>query len=343
MAAHFATSLAGSLLSSRAPRTAALLHLLAGISYWADSTHRAELLRRLCPAPRSHNLLATLPAEGELRRRVVVLAHVDAAFSGLLFHPRLARWFAKGELPPWLAPLERPLRLATHAQFALAALDLLRAAGLARSGWGSAVNALLSAPAAIGLAVAADVLRRNQVVAGANDDLSGVAGALLLARRLERSRPDGLEVVLAFTGAEEAGLGGARALARAKADSWDPAITVALGLDGLGNGKLCYFEEGEVERAPVPDWLRELLRSVAASEPRFAGLQPHVIPVGGTDVYAFRRRGYDGVCLGFVDPELGAPRHYHWPSDTPENLDLSGFVDAVDFAERLIWKLGEAG
>ena len=143
--------------------------------------------------------------------------------------------------------------------------------------------------------------------------------------------------MFAITGAEEVGLAGARALA--DAGCWEPHNTVILGLDGLSNGGLRYFVEGEVERVAVPPWLEQVIGEVARSEERFQQVTPFPIPVGGTDVYAFLRRGFDGVCLGCVDPALGTPRHYHQPSDTPAHLDMGELMNAVDFSERLIERI----
>jgi hypothetical protein len=117
---------------------------------------------------------------------------------------------------------------------------------------------------------------------------------------------------------------------------WDPANTVIIGLDGLSNGELCWLEEGEVVREPVPGWLRETLREAAATDLRFASVRGFDVPVGATDVYPFRRQGYDGVCLSCVDRDLGAPRNYHVPSDTLENLDPDDIVRCVDFAEAVV-------
>lgn len=339
LALHFGLGTLGSLLARRAPWAGALLHLTAGGSYWADSTHRHSLLRRLRPQRWSQNLLATIPARGELRLRIVLPAHIDAALTGLLFEPRFTG-LLKGDAPPWAAGLlERPLAAVTHSQLALAGLAALRGLRGRPLPAEGVLRLLLSAPALATFALTADVVRRDQVVPGANDDLTGVAGSIALARRLVGRLPPGVEVVLAITGAEEAGLGGARALAAS--GRWAPERTVVLGLDGLSGGALRYFEEGEIERVAVPSWLEQLLGELASSEARFAGVSRFTIPVGATDVYAFRRRGFDGVCLGCVDSELGSPRHYHLPTDTPDRLDMDEFADAVDFAEALIWRIIE--
>jgi len=159
---------------------------------------------------------------------------------------------------------------------------------------------------------------------------------LLCQRILDVGKPENLELVLVVTGAEEASLMGATALARDRAAQWDRSNTVVLALDGLCNGELRCYAEGEVVPHPTPTWLADTLATVADSDPRYAGVRPYTIPAGGTDAFTFLAQGYDAVALGCVDPERGAPHHYHQMSDTPENLDPAEILLAVDFAEDLI-------
>ncbi len=333
IALHFGAGLLGSVIGRRAPLAALGLHVV-GASYWAHSTHRSGVVHPMLPRGRSQNLLATLPAEGIPALRVVVAAHIDAGFTGVMFGSRLLHDLSGAMSGGGLDWLDQPLALATYSQLALAGLDLLQLTGRARGRLAGLLRAGLTIPSLISFLLSADVAQRDHVVPGANDDLSGVAGALLLARRFANKKPANVELVFAITGAEEVGLAGARALA--DAGRWEPHNTVVVGLDGLSNGGLRYFVEGEVERVCVPEWLGQILEQVAQSEQRFNGVSSFDIPVGGTDVYAFRRRGFDGVCLGCVDPALGTPRHYHQPSDTPAHLDMAELMLGVDFAQQLI-------
>lgn len=336
MALHFGVGVLGTALGGGAPLLGAALRGLAGGSYLLDSTRSGYLLRRLLPWRSSQNLLVTVPAQSERRLRLVFLAHTDAAFTGWIFDPRVIKAVGPGKLPPQLRFLGRSLALATYAELAGATLAVARAV-LGPAG-------LLLRPAELALAVPGllvfianlQVVLRNEIVPGATDDLSGVAGLCLLARRLTERQHPNVELVFAFTGAEEAGTGGAWALARDRRAEWDPADTVIIGLDGLSNGELCWLEEGEIVRSPVAPWLTNTLGTTAGSDARFAGIAPFQVPVGATDVYPFLRAGYDGVCLSCVDRSLGAPRNYHVPTDTLENLDAADVVRCVDFAERLV-------
>ncbi len=342
LAVHFGVGLLGSALSGRRPGLSALLSTVAAGSYLADSTRKGYLLRRLLPWRTSHNLLATLPASGRPSLRIVVIGHADAAYTGLLFHPEVIKRFTSHAMPPSMEWLGRSLALATWSQFVSAGVALLRA-GL-RSGGSTLwpVSLALGIPAAIAVATNLEIVFRDEIVPGANDNLSGAAATVELARRFADDRPDGLELVFVVTGCEEAGTGGAMALADARLNDWEPYRTVIIALDGLTNGELRVFEEGEILKVPTPAWLLELVEKTAASDSSFGTVAPFQIPSGATDVLPFRARGYDGLSLGCVDPAFGSPRHYHHPSDTLDNLDPVQLQRSVDFTERLIRAIAAA-
>lgn len=334
LAVHFGLGTLGSALSPFFPRAAFALHAGSAVSYLLDSTHSAHLLRSLLPQKTSHNLLAVAPATTAPKLRLVFLAHIDAAFTGLLFDPAIVR--ATSMLRPPRGGQSKPLALATYSQLALAATDLARWA-LGPVGVPLVpLQLALSLPGLLTFLLNLEVVVRNELVTGATDNLSGVAGMLLLAKRLVAQPHPDVEYVFVVTGAEEAGTMGSYSLARDKRAVWSPDDTVVIGMDGLCNGELCYFQEGELRTVPMTGWLARLLSQVANSDPRFESVGPFVMPVGGTDSLPFRLCGYDGVTIGCVDRQLGAPRHYHLPSDTPQNVDAGAIVHAVDFVEALV-------
>ena len=335
LALHFGAALAGTIISPFAPKTAFALHATSSISYWADSTRRGYLLRRLLPFKPSQNLVGVMPAEGEPALRIVFLSHIDAAFTGVMFRPEVVRHF-RHKPPRMLRVIARPLALATRANAVLAGIDLLRATFGAFTLPLRPLEYLLTIPSAVAFVLSSEIVMRDEVVPGANDDLSGVASLPLLARRLQAKRPSNVELVFVATGCEEASLGGADALARDMEDVWDKERTVIVAVDTLANGELLYLHpEGEVVESPVPAWLKNVIDGVAASEPRFASVREFQPPVGGTDAAAFLARGWDAISLTAIDPAFGTCRHYHTPDDTPDNLDVDQVLDALDFAEKL--------
>ncbi len=339
LALHFGVATAGTAaLLMGMPWLALPLHLLAAISYLLDSTRSAFLLRRLFPFRQSQNLVGVRPVSGggEPALRVVLVAHADAAYTGLVFHPSLIRHATREPPIAALRFMRKGLRVATGSVFALAAFDVGVANGLAPPGVASWIAVGLGVPAALAFLLNLEVVLRNRIVPGANDNLSGCAGTVVLAERLRDLRPDDLELVMVCTGAEEAGTGGAWALARQRLDAWAADRTVVLAIDGLTNGALRYFAEGEIVSHPVPPRLEAAAQRVAGTDPRFADLRRFEIPTGATDAIGFITAGYEAMGIGCVDPDIGAPRHYHRPSDTPDNLDLDQLMVTIDFIEALV-------
>jgi hypothetical protein len=341
VALHFGIGVAASLLSMTAPALALPLHAMVAASYALEVSRRTYVLRRLLRHGESQNLLASVRAAGagtgEPSLRVVLVGHIDAAPTGLLFHPKTLEYFARPSHPWVHAVLGRPLRLAVLGQLGLVGLDALGVA-LGRSGrrllWPAI--AACTAPALLTTMGCLDAQLRDEIVPGANDNLTGCVALPVLASRLRADLPEGVELVLVATGAEEAGLGGSSALARRVRSLWNPRNTVVLAIDSLTNGELRWFEEGELRRRRTPPWLDALLRETASADPRFGGAKAFDVGVGGTDAQPFAIAGYDAVGIGCIDPKLGAPRHYHQPTDTPENLDLDQLMQSIDFIERLV-------
>ncbi|TNE43689.1 MAG: M28 family peptidase [Deltaproteobacteria bacterium] len=334
---HGAVGVAGTLASFYNLWVGLALHLLAFVSYFADNTRKFYLLRRLFPFRPSQNYLVTLPATAAVRMRIVMLAHIDAAYTGWLFHPAVVKQAAKPP-PPGLGWTKFSIGLGFWSLLPLIILDTVALT----VGWSSWIlYVVFGIPTLLMALLNLQIVLKNEIVPGANDNLTGVASLPLLLSRLHDWKPDDVELVFVVTGAEEASLGGAHALYRKYQDKWDRSNTFILGLDTLSGGELFYMKEGDIWPCPFPMWLPPVLESTKATDDSFQNVREFRIPVGGTDAIPFLYGGYDGVSLGCVDLEYGAPRHYHYPTDTPENLDYDEFMLSIDFAEALILQLNE--
>ncbi len=335
LALHFGMGTLGTLVSPLAPGLALALHGLAATSFWAESTQRGYLLRRALPWRRSQNLLAVLPSRGPRRLRLVVLAHADAALTGWLFSPTFTKHMV-GELPRPLRFLRRPLDLAWRGQVALCGIDLLRLL-LGPLTWPlRPLECALTLPSLLAFVLNLQVVLRDESVPGANDDLSGVVALPVLAHRFAQERPAGLEIVFGVTGCEEPAFGGATALAEAMRNEWDPTDTVVLALDGIGAGELGYLEsEGELWPRPVPQEIVDAAQR-AAHGVGMPTLPRWPVPVGGTDLNPFLLRGYPGLALVSMDPQLKTPPNYHQTCDTAEALDPAVFSQALDLTSALM-------
>lgn len=333
MMLHFGLGVLGTAVSGLAPAAGLALHAAAAGSYWADVSRRGYFLRRLLRFKDVHNLVAVAPARGSgpVRRRIVFVAHADAGFTGWIFDPRVVKRAEDGP-----AFLRRPIELATKSIAALAGFDALRLVFGPLTLPLRPIEWALTVPAFLTFAVNAQIALENTVVTGANDNLSACAALPILARRLMPSVPPDVELVFVVTACEEAHLGGADALAREMTGAWGKAETAIVALDGLTNGELHAIEtEGEVTRIRGTPWLRDVARAVARDLGVPGGLAPISPPAGGSDAGPFLAHGYDGIAIVCIDPKLGAPRHYHHPDDTLDNLDLDQLMRSIDFCEAL--------
>jgi hypothetical protein len=257
---------------------------------------------------------------------IVVVAHHDAAHSGLAFHPALPRLFA--ERFPALHERSRqsaPLMYCTWLGPVLVALgSFLGRMGLVRAG------SLLGALAA---AAMADI-GRSEVVPGANDNLSAVAVLLALARSLAERPPPGVRVLLLSTGSEESFMEGMQGFMRRHCATLDPARTTVLCLECVGSPTLALVEaEGMLRMRYYSEAARERLARAAAE----AGVElvRGLRTVAATDALIAVRRGYAAVTLASLDATK-FPSNYHWPTDTPENLDWSTIERAFAVADRFL-------
>lgn len=296
-AAHFAAGMLGGTWA-----------LAAALSYELEFSGRLQWARRLLPRGTGVNVVARLPSEGPARRTLVLVAHHDAARTGLIWHPRIVRASRGGSYATLPA-----------LGFALAATRPTRRAG----------RALLAAL----VALQADVAR-GAAVPGASDNATGVAATLALVRHWAARPLPGCEVIAVLPGCEEAGMGGMAAWMAAEGRRLDPRRTLVLGLDTLGGGDpVLAAREGGL----WPVRYREADLAWADRAAARAGLEPPPrVRVGGwTDPVLALLAGLPAISL--LSMRDGVFDNYHVPEDTPERVDW----DCAERCLRLAAAIGE--
>jgi hypothetical protein len=257
---------------------------------------------------------------------VIVVAHHDAAHSGLVFHPALPRLFAE-RFPTQHERSEQslPIMYATWLGPVLVALGAI----LHRRG-PLDVGTLLACAT---VAAMADI-GHSEVVPGANDNLSAVAVLVALARGLAEQPAPGVRVLLLSTGSEESFMEGMQGFMRRHRGMLDPGRTTVLCLECVGSQTLTLVEaEGMLRMRYYSIAARE--RLAAAARAADVELVRGLRTVAATDALVALRRGYDAVTLASIDASK-FPANYHWPSDTPENLDWSTIERAFAVAEQFV-------
>jgi hypothetical protein len=281
--------------------------------------------RRTLPHRPTWNVVAEA-GDPDGARTVVFIAHHDAAHSGLVFHPALPRIGMK--LAPKLherANQSIPIIFGVFlGPLQLALWGLLGGRWLKRSGMFFALGAT---------AVMANI-GASRVVPGANDNLSSVAALLALADELSERSPDGVRVILLSTGSEEGFMEGMQAFGRRHFPELPRATTEFVCLECVGSPHLCVVEgEGMLRMRHYPESSREALAQ--AGDQARVELMRGLRTVAATDALIPLRAGYPSCTLGGVD-ETKFPAEYHWPSDTPDNLDWSSVEGAVAICDRYV-------
>lgn len=309
---------------------ATLVGLVGAAAVVDDITGGSQLLRRwLLPRRRTTNVVAELgPADAE--RTVLVVAHHDAAHSGLVFHPELPRAVLRRfpRLLEWADTTPGTMwgAVAGPALVGLGALLGLRSARTA----GRLVCA--------GYAVAMADIGLRGAVPGANDNLTGVAVLASLARSLSHEPlPAGLRVILLSTGSEESFMEGMQAFARRHFGSLPAQDTHVICVDTVGSPRLVALEgEGMVWMNEYPKDFLALVREEATR----LGIElvPNLRLRNATDGLVALRRGYSTAVLGSVD-SFKIPTNYHWPTDTPENVDYGTVADCARLCDAVVRRL----
>jgi len=312
---------------SRAMRLfAAALGAGAATAIWDEvGGGRLWFRRALLPHRDTFNVVAEAgdPDGGEM---IVVVAHHDAAHSGVVFHPALPRLFAE-RFPERHERSNQsfPIMYATWLGPVLMALgSLLGRARLQRAG------SLLAA----GAAAAMVDIGTSKVVPGANDNLSSVAVLVALARSLAEHPTPGVRVLLLSTGSEESFMEGMQGFVRRHRAELDPARTTVLCLECVGSPILALVE---AEGMLLMRYYGEAARRRLAEAADAAGVElvRGLRTVGATDALVALRRGYPAATLASID-STKFPSNYHWPSDTPENLDWETIARAFLVADRFL-------
>lgn len=286
------------------------LALFAFIAFILESS-TFPFLSRLLPKKSSQNVIAHIPARSKPIRKVIITAHYDSSRSALNFSPKLVKGFRRSYLL-LVGAMASEVFLYALAVFTSLSPRLL---------W------FLSLPCVLYILVTFLTLLHRELAGeytpGANDNASGVAVLLEVAKILTRFPLITTEVTLVATGAEESGTNGALAYLRRHRPSKD---TYVINLDNLGIGHLTVVTaEGILGAKAASPELLSLAKTVAAEKNLALRFAPyHLLTTDGT---VFLMRNYPAVSLMAFDEE-GLLPNWHWPTDqvsfvNPENLNAA--------------------
>lgn len=284
------------------------------IAYELEVSGRITWAKRLLPAHLGTSVCAGLPASGQTERVLVLVAHHDAAHTGVVWHEHAvaaSRQLAKlsgRSLPSHMVPLG-----------ALSATAI-------PSG---RVRAIATAVLA-GIATLMVQAMHSRTAPGANDNASGVAAALEIARRLVRTPLPGTTVFLVFPGAEEATNGGIRDWLRRTGRQLDPDSTLVINLDAVGsNGPVAVATREALTNRSAPGAVERARRAAAELN---LPIETIAIP-NATDAAVTTLAGLPTVSL--LSVEDGWISNLHRPSDTMAGVNWTTVRHTVELTIQI--------
>jgi hypothetical protein len=293
-----------------------------------DFPPNGRRLRALLPKRTTHNVVCEIGPE-DAERTVVVIAHHDAAHSGLVYHPAL----------PLIADRLGLIERAETSPMLMAPViggPLMSAVGALT---GNRLLAGLGVLFGAGSAAAMAEIGSREVVPGANDNGTAVVALIALAERLANASVEGLRVILLSTGSEESFSEGMKAFGERHFSHLPRESTFFLCLESIGSPHLNVLRgEGFLKMWEYPAQALALIDGLA--EELGIWLYPNLRLHNGTDGLEPLAAGYPTVALCSCT-DLKQPANYHWPSDVSANVDFGSVADAIRLSEAVIRRLGE--
>jgi Peptidase family M28 len=295
-----------------------------------DISNGMRPFRKLVRPERTTWNVVAEAGDPDAERTLVVLAHHDAAQTGLIFDPAFQEGLIDRipgiverldtSLPLWWPVVAGPLLASAGA--------LSGRKGLARAG------TVLSAATVANMA---DIYR-SPTVPGANDNLTAVAVIVALAEALAKEPISGLRVQLVSVGAEEVLQGGIYGYCERHLAGMDRERTWFLNVETVGGPSLALLEgEGCLVMEDYFDrpWRDMICRAAERGGiPLRRGMRART----STDSVVPSRMGVPTATLIAIN-RYKALSNYHLMSDTPDNIVWPTVACATDLAESLAREL----
>ncbi|MHA1786493.1 MAG: M20/M25/M40 family metallo-hydrolase [Candidatus Helarchaeota archaeon] len=178
-------------------------------------------------------------------------------------------------------------------------------------------------------------------VQGANDNLSGSAVSVAIARYLKENRPKNVEVWVGAFGCEECGDRGSKAFVEKyeKENILENAYIIIP--ESVGAGDLFYIWEKEPLHGIKlhEEVIKKLYQAYKNAKSENEDLTKCVIAnaMTASDAGRFAKKGYKATTLeAVVDLKTGKPANWHSVHDIPENLNKKTLQDAVEICLHFI-------
>lgn len=314
-------ALAGYICLYFLPILTVVLFLLAFSFLIGEFLLYREIVDPVFPKAVSHNLTAVIRPKGEVKRRVLINGHPDAAYEWPVnYHFGGAAFVAHFVITMLGCIYVVVLAIISIAingvEFHLLTAGWLRTACLV---------SLVFIPFFIGMYFLSN---ERRVVDGANDNLTGcyLGIALLKAMKDNNVELENTEVGVLITGSEEAGLRGAKAWCKEHAEEYknDGVETIIFSFDTIREARFLSVNTRDLNNLVKSDkYACDLFKKAADNIGIHCG--EGTVPFGATDNAAFNQAGLRSAGITALDHNLR--NYYHTRRDTYDNLDADCLAD----------------
>lgn len=287
-----------------------------------------ETVDKLFKKATSHNLTAVKKPTGEVKRRVFINGHPDAAWE----------WTVNYRMGGVAFGAHFFITIGGYAYvlvLAITSLVLDGAAPFVLRG-GNLFTASLASLAFLPFWIAMCFMWNKKVVVdGANDNLTGclLGIAVLKAMKESGTELENTEVGVLLTGSEEAGLRGAKAWTKAHKEDYKDCETIIFSFDTIREAKFLSVNLRDLNNTVRADKHAADLFKNAADE---VGIHcaEGTVPFGACDGAAFNQGGFQSVSITALDHNLRD--YYHTRRDTYDNMDTKCLADTFEVLVKAI-------
>ncbi len=289
-----------------------------------------ETLDPFFPKKTSRNVVAKYNAKGTAKKRIIVSGHSDSSYEWrytYLGGPPLVTTVIGGAVVGIVLALVAQIYSIAAGSPDNLFMDIMK--------WVLLVWCVLYAFAIV-------FLNYKNPVEGANDNLTGTVASMAVLKYLKDNdlRFEDVEVWALLTGAEEAGLRGAKAFAKQHKKELEDMETVFVGVDTLRDFDFyAIYSRDMTFTVKSDERVCALLKQAALN----AGMDLPFksIFLGASDAAAVCKAGFAGATLAAMDP---APaRYYHTRLDTGDNLDLKSIETGINIMLEAVFLYDEQG
>lgn len=288
-----------------------------------------QVVDRLFKKATSHNLTAIKKPTGEVKRRVFINGHPDAAYEW-----RVNYYF--GGIAFGIHFVISILGSVYVVALAVAALIINGVAPHTLDKGALLIASLVGlifVPFWIGMYC---LWNEKRVVDGANDNLSGclLGIAVLKAMKEHGVELENTEVGVLLSGSEEAGLRGAKAWCKAHEEYKNDGVeTLIFAFDTIRESKfLCVNAKDLNSLVKADKHAVDLYKNAADKLGIKCGIGS--VPFGATDSAAFNQGGFK--CVGITAMDHNLRDYYHTRRDTYDNMDADCLADSFEILVEAI-------